>query len=339
MFPGSNSDNYVIEDCVFDLMNGENGMTISLLSALTATVRRCIFIGSRNSVGINISAASEQNYSGVDIENCLFIGGNVHIQTNRVYGLTINNCTFIGSCDSSIYNLTVLSGGSYYVYHCTFHGTDMYAIEADTSGDIVEDYNNFWGCWQDRLNVSTGSNSTAYPPIFDMPRLLDGFRLPQQFFGELSERSTLLLAGSGETASDLFGQTKPATAAKSAWGAIQPRNYVREGTTVYAGSSALKIPDAGDVSFFVPVDGTEITISVQVYREANYAGTNPRMIIKEPGQSDRTTTDAASSGQWNELTDTFTPNGGAGFVEVVLRSLNTATSGSYAVFFDDLKVA
>jgi hypothetical protein len=62
------------------------------------------------------------------------------------------------------------------------------------------------------------------------------------------------------------------------------------------------------------------------------------MIVRQPGQSDRVTTDTAAVSQWNELTDTFTPGSGD-YVVVILRSLNTATSGNYDTFFDSLKVA
>ncbi len=104
-------------------------------------------------------------------------------------------------------------------------------------------------------------------------------------------------------------------------------------------SRSIKLDDAGDVELFVPVDGTEITISVDTLRSVGYAGTLPQMIIRQPGQSDRTTTDTGSADQWNELSDTFTPDAGTEFVIVILRSLNTATVGSYAVFFNDLAVS
>jgi hypothetical protein len=63
------------------------------------------------------------------------------------------------------------------------------------------------------------------------------------------------------------------------------------------------------------------------------------MIVKQPGQADSTTTDAAAAGQWNELTDTLTPAASPGYVWVVLKSSNTATSGNYDTFFDALTVA
>ena len=90
---------------------------------------------------------------------------------------------------------------------------------------------------------------------------------------------------------------------------------------------------------WVPVDGTEITVSVYCYREDDYAGTLPRMVIKQPGQADRTTTDVGASEAWNQLTDTFTPSATPPYIVVELQSSNTAVAGDYAAYFDDLDVS
>jgi len=81
------------------------------------------------------------------------------------------------------------------------------------------------------------------------------------------------------------------------------------------------------------------TISMYAYREADYSGTAPRMVIKQPGQSDRTTTDAGAAATWNELTDTFTPAADPPYVLVELQSLNVNPSGNFDIFFDDLTVS
>jgi hypothetical protein len=62
------------------------------------------------------------------------------------------------------------------------------------------------------------------------------------------------------------------------------------------------------------------------------------MVIKQPGQADDTTTDAAAASQWNLLTTTLTPAADPPYVIVELQSLNTAAALAYDVFFDDLKV-
>jgi hypothetical protein len=137
----------------------------------------------------------------------------------------------------------------------------------------------------------------------------------------------------------LYGITRPATSAKKSWGAVQYKPGVRETTTTRGSSTAsIKFADAGKHQMFVPTDGTSTTIAVYAYREADYAGTNPQLIVKQPGVADDTTTDAAAASQWNELTTTLTPSATPPYVVVELVSNNTATSGSYAVYFDDLSV-
>ena len=150
------------------------------------------------------------------------------------------------------------------------------------------------------------------------------------------------IAGTGELSTDLFGIARPATAAKCSWGAIQFQDVERETTTVYDASTAsIKFTDAGRHQIWVPVTATETTISVYCYREADYAGTNPQMVIKQPAQADRTTTDAAAASQWNELTDTFTPAADPPYVIVELVSNNTdaASAATNDAFFDKLTVS
>jgi hypothetical protein len=47
-------------------------------------------------------------------------------------------------------------------------------------------------------------------------------------------------------------------------------------------------------------------------------------------------TDSGASGQWNQLTATLTPTGKPPYMVVELVSNNTATSGNFKVYFDDL---
>ena len=84
----------------------------------------------------------------------------------------------------------------------------------------------------------------------------------------------------------------------------------------------------------VPTAGAAVAISVRCYRGADYTGTLPTMVIKQPGQADRTTTDSGSAATWNTLTDTFTPAATPACVIVELQSLNTATEAYCNVYFD-----
>ena len=136
------------------------------------------------------------------------------------------------------------------------------------------------------------------------------------------------------------GLARPATASKNSWGAVQYTGAARETTTVQAGTQSLKLPDAGTQFLMrVPVTAVSTTISLYCYREADYTGTNPQMILRQPGQSDRTTTDAGSASAWNQLTDTFTPAASPPYVDIFVRSSNTAAATDFDVFFDSVSVS
>jgi hypothetical protein len=92
----------------------------------------------------------------------------------------------------------------------------------------------------------------------------------------------------------------------------------------------------------VPVTAVSTTISLYVYREADYDATAsflPRMILRQPGQSDRTTTDTGSAAAWNQLTDTFTPAALPPYVDIFVASGNVAVAGNYDTFVDTVAVS
>jgi len=215
-------------------------------------------------------------------------------------------------------------------------------LQAGVLGEIVEDYNDIFSNATDRANVAAGANSVSYPVLLEPPLMYDGLRLPW-WFGHLSEWSQvagITDSGAGPT-DDANGITRPVTNGKRSYGAFQFKPAERDTTTTYDASDAsIALPDAGVAQYRIATTNVQMTITVQVYREANYAGVNPQMIVKQPGVADDTTTDAGAAGAWNELTTTLTPAAYPGFVDVELRSNNTtAPPGNYAVYFDELAPA
>jgi hypothetical protein len=232
------------------------------------------------------------------------------------------------------------AGQTMQVYNCIVSGCNQ-ALVATTLGELVEDYNNVFGNNNARVNVNTGANSVSYPVLFDVPFLNIGHYFGSFLATPSRWSQTVHKAGTNESSDDLYGMTRPTTSSKKSWGAVQGTQVVRETTIVDGGSGAsLKLPDAGEQFFMrIPITNTSTTISLKVYREANYAGTNPQMIIRQSGQSDRTTTDAGASGQFNTLSDTFTPAALPQYVDVFVRSSNTATSGNFNTYWDTLSVS
>lgn len=309
------------------------------------TFRRCYMMTTAHNSGpLQFKHTSNVDDAGHIIENCVFTGYCYGVDSLRIGGIAVRNCLFLGNPVGIRSAFALTAGQTITVNNSIFVGCGT-AISSAVLGDVVENCNTFFGNSTDRSNVEAGANSVTYPPLLDMPILnsgagqVSGYKFPW-LFGSLSPWSQVrAIAGASEPAVDLFGVARPATAAKNSWGAVQFQGQIRDVATVRGGAASLKLPDAGRAQFFVPTAGAAITISVYVYREANYAGTNPQMVIKQPGQADRTTTDVGAAAGWNLLTDTFTPDASTDFVVVELVSNNTAVAGSYAVYYDDLSVS
>ena len=308
------------------------------------TMRRCKFLAALQPVLITHGVTVDD--SGHVIENCLYLAAGAQAaRIDRVGGVQIRNAMVLGGNEGIRIVQALATGQTIAINNSVFNSINT-ALRATALGEITEDYNAFHRNGADRNTVATGANSNTFPPLLNTPILfagtdqLSGYKFPW-LFGELSEWSQIAaIAGVDERNTDLFGIRRPNhTAAKNSWGPVQFHDNERETTTTRGASAASIIfHDAGVHHIWVPVENTEITISVWVYREANYAGTLPRMTIKQPGQADDVTTDAAAAAQWNELTTTLTPAADPPYVVVEMQSLNTAAAGNFDIFWDDLTV-
>jgi hypothetical protein len=333
-------NNWIIEDCIF-MHNTSYDVRFHGASQSTNTVRRCVFLngGTSWNAAVNFAHSSTVDNTAQVVENCLIINGynRYGVRSTRIGGITVRNCTFYGGSRGTYIDTALTVGQTFAVNNCIIQNCNI-GLNATTVAEMPEDYNTIYGCLTARQNVNVGGNSVAYPALFNSPVLYSGVTLPW-WFGELSEWSQVAaITGTGTASDDMFGQPRPATAAKLSWGPIQFADIERETGTVRTGSVSIVLHDAARHQIFVPVTNDSTTISVYVHREANYAGTNPQLIVKQPGQSDDTTTDAAAASQWNELTTTLTPAASPPHIIIELVSNNTATSGNYDVFFDDLTV-
>lgn len=333
------SSNWVVEDCFIQhcASAGIYGQTAGCTNNI---IRRCVILFNMWR-GVQFDDSAPRDNTANLIENCI-IGSHqtACADSNYFGGVTVRNCLLFSAfrgveCSNLAVGQTVTVNNCL-IFHCGV------GVLSDVLGNLVEDFNAFHNNQADRTNVNVGGNSQVYAPLFLSPILnagatqVSGFKFPW-WFGELSEWSQVrAITGTNEPIVDLRGMTRPATAAKNSWGPLQFQDFERETGTVRTGSVSAVLNDAGVHQTILPVTGVSITVNVYVYREANYAGTNPRLIIKQPGQTDDVTTDAAAAGQWNLLTTTLTPAASPPYVVIELQSLNTAAAGSYAVFWDDL---
>lgn len=332
----TSGDHFIIEDCYINPM----GYPIYFGGGIPtgSIVRRCVFqsAGTTNTV-LRLYASSPMNDLGIVIENNIFLGGGFGVRIDAMGGITIRNNLF-QSGGYHIYLGTVPSSGQVInVNNNVFYCANNNAMWAVTLGYIIEDYNNLYSNGTDRTNVATGTNSTAYVMQFAAP-LLGTSQTWLPFMPSPLSALRALASGSPATL-DLDSHARPATNAKNSWG---PRQFMDVSRSVaqYRGASgaSLKLADAGRVQFVVPVTAVSTTFSAYVYREADYAGTLPQMIVKQFGQADTTVTDTGSAETWNQLTTTLTPSATPVYAIIELVSNNTATSGSYAVYFDDIGV-
>lgn len=324
-----------IEDCA---LRDSTEQAIYFAGALICnTVRRCYFFSTWNPVKIEHTADVDD--SGDVVENCFMIGSAYfHILVGNVGGVTVKNCNLIG-CGGNAVQVGAPStvGQTTDVRNCMLTASDV-GMRGTAIGDITEDYNLLCDDGTDRVNTAVGANSVAWGSLYELPILHPGFKFPW-WAGELSEWAQVAAkVGEEPPRHDLRGFVKPVTAAKRSWGALQFTDAERDTGTVYAGVASLVLADAGRIQFRVPCTNRSYVVRARVQREANYAGTNPQIVIKQPGQADRTTTDGGGASAWNLLEDTFTPAADPEYFFVELVSSNTAAAGNYATYFDNLEV-
>lgn len=343
----SGSIGWVIEDCTVFHVGSDPCISIYENDVpCFATIRRCM-IGDAGlyDAGIFFNEATDIDDDGTVIESCVIYTCEHGVRAHNTGGITVKNCVIFGQHNTGVYQATAASAGqatvvaNNVIHDCTTALTGTVAV-----AEIVEDYNGIWGCNADRNNVAVGANSVTHIPLFLMPLLVPGFKFSPPLIGQLSEWSAYRRLSSwsvyASPGGDLHGIPRPITSSKNSWGAMQFVDAEVESGTVQAGTYSRALHDAGQVLVRrIPVTGVEITVTLYMRFEADYEpdpASLPRMIIKQPGQADQITTMTAAANNWEQLSDTFTPASLPGFVDVYVESLNTATSGSYDVFYDTM---
>lgn len=349
-------DNLIIRDCIFGNSpdTGHHFFVNSVDNSLqTFTIERCLFQTGVDGNSINIFNSVTREFPGSEIRNCIFLGSGFNSTNNwaiymkKSYGVTITNCTFYmffnwpsallyaieydndaASMPSSVYNSVFVM--------CGMKG------DAGFPNELTEDYNVIMQ--YDNTNYSTditdGGNTVLRAPHFGPPQLLDGYILGGLDLLNFAPFSVIpsLACNGNAPADDYYGITRPAADAQKTRGAIQYAGIERETAIVNTSDESISLPDAMEHQVLIPITGQPMKFSVKVYRETNYTGTLPQLIVKQPGVADQTDTDTGSVDTWNPLNLSFTPATSPPYVAVCLRSNNTATSGSFKTFWDTFSV-
>ena len=121
-------------------------------------------------------------------------------------------------------------------------------------------------------------------------------------------------------------------------GAVQHRaRPQQETTTVQTGDNSIRFEGAGYHDFLLPVNAEVTTVTIAGRFDANYTGSKPKLdVFNIPGVADQTDIMTGSSGTWEDLTASFTPDT-KGIVRVRVTSQDTSVDGE--AFFDDLVIS
>ena len=323
--------NWLFDRCIIVVARGGRLLGITLPTGTADTdvnvlFRNCLFLlgDAANGISLFSSGATAGKPGGVRMQNCTVFGGGNIMQTF--------SANFSTSIPCAVYNSQLI--------HCTT------ALNANTSGQIVEDYNRIISNTP-RTNVSAGANSqssTAYPAVWQLGQFLWVGNQARAPFTPLAGSALLGFGNqSGAPSVDIANRPRPAGggSTSNAIGAFERHDSAtKETTTVRTGSNALVIVGPGDHDFQVPVDATSTTISCYMRYDTLHAATNkPQMQVlngEECGVSTATATMAAAVDTWEQLSLTFTP-ARAGIVTI--RLISRAAAGNGKAFADDFTVA
>jgi hypothetical protein len=311
------------------------------------------------SVTLNTGGASDYDTNFV-VSNTEFCAGaaaavgvtNGNTSTGKGGGVRLRNVTRFAAANlmstAASQNSTVFPC---YVNDCFIFVGVGTALNAGTSGQIIEDYNIIHASTP-RTNVSIGAHSISdgsYAPLvhFGQERIWGALLRP---FGEPMAGSPLLGFGNdgAQTAYDLYNRPRPAGGGAlpvPAAGALERGNTPAQATSPAppSGTHDWQFTGPGYQDFLLPVSNAATTIAISVQRDTAYSAppgaTLPAMLILANGTlgvAAQTVVDTGAASQWNTLTSAaFTPSG-YGWVTVRIASYDG--SGTSLVSFASVTV-
>lgn len=315
---------------------------------------RCMFINlSASCIRFNIIASTPDIETDVKvlIRNCKFFGthGAAGVQFDQnggsgklSSGFVVDSCSFYGLGNAVLVTSTAYSTGIPVRVINSLCFANSSAINAQTTGQIVEDYNAIQS-GTPRQNVVTGLHSTA-----NTHSQLAHFGQEQKWGGNLrafseptSDSPHINFNVIGPPGEDFRGIPRiPLASGLGILGCdVRSNNWGRETTTIRTGSNALSVTGPGVQDFDIPVDATATTVSVWLRRDSNYVGPTPMLRIiygAEAGVPELETTTQGAIDTWEQVSIAFTPTS-AGIVTVRLVSWDRAGTGK--AFADDMSVA
>jgi len=130
------------------------------------TIKNCYLVSAKNTAVISAISAGGLDDRAMSIENCI-LRGYVGLRSDRIGGITIKNCIFPNNYYGIQVGVALTAAQTITVNNSIFCGAMFRGMAATALGEIIEDYNSFYGNATDRANVAVGANSNTYPPLFD----------------------------------------------------------------------------------------------------------------------------------------------------------------------------
>ena len=306
------------------------------------TVRRCAMFG-----GDEATAVLIENTTGDIMDaSCHIENIEAHCSTvlsvDDLSSVTMKNCVAGMSCDYFARTLHAYRAGQcVFVHDCPIQFCSSVGLDDNVLGQIIGDHNNYWANTADTTTaVILAPTNYEYMALPETPLLADGHRYPVRFFPPSEwwvPRGLLGLYGANQ---DMYGVGAPITIAKRSYGPHLDQYIARDAITTYGGAEAsLEHPDARTTQFRVPISGNPVTFTVWVYLEAGYSGTAPKLVVHQPGNTDVEDYATGTTGAWEQLSVSYTPNAAPLVLWIELVSDNTAdpTAVACSVFWQELE--
>ena len=301
------------------------------------TVRRCAFFGGLASTGIRLSD-NVPRWTAVNHFENIYAACYLPFEISYFANTTIKNCTNGMGSEHFLETVNVSLGGCVFIHDCEIHYCDEVALEDAVNGQILVDWCNFWDNNGDIANGTLGANCEAdnYLYLPDLPRLLDSYRYPVRFYPP-SQWWGVAFQGLYAANQDIYGVPKPTTDTKLNWGFQQTHYIERDTATVYGGEEAsMEHIDARTTQFRIASSGDPVTVTVFVRRETNYAGTLPKLIVHQAGNTDVEATAIGAVDTWEQLSVSYTPNAQPPIIWASVVTDNTAVGALIATYWQRL---
>ena len=229
--------NFIFDKCYFGQSAGHGIYGVSVTNSIIRNSFLFCAKGGTN-YGLTFGHATGASNTANLVQNCVLLGGAGGVRSDRVGGISVNNCSVLFSSYGVRVNIALPAGQTIIVTNSIFHDIGTSALIGTAAGQIIEDYNSFSNNAADRTNTDTGAHSNTYPPLFDSRWFFELAAKSQKLLTpfDLSSASKLIdVAGTSPATTDLRNQA--VIGAQREWGALEYNSALSKGVGISRGRS------------------------------------------------------------------------------------------------------